>query len=60
MIYLTHLVEELGDVVDLVVNDEPDALLLPLGRLVLLHLLESEHFRHVEGNDGNEGQMRAK
>jgi len=41
------LVEELGDVVDLVVQDEPDALVLALARLVLLHLLESDHFRHV-------------
>ena len=42
-----HLVEELGDIVDLVVEDEPDALVLALARLVLLHLLESDHFGHV-------------
>ena len=42
-----HLVEELGDIVDLVVEDEPDALVLALARLVLLHLLQSDHFGHV-------------
>ena len=43
-----HLVEELGDIVDLVVEDEPHALVLPLARLVLLHLLQSDHLRHAE------------
>ena len=44
----SHLVEELGDVVDLVVEDEPHALVVALAALVLLHLLEGEHLGHAE------------
>ena len=53
-----HLVEELGDIVDLVVEDEPDALVLALARLVLLHLLESDHFGHVNSTTTTEGNGR--
>ena len=37
---VTDLVEELGDVVDLVVEDDPDVLAVALGNLVLGNLLQ--------------------
>ena len=43
---VTDLVEELGDVVDLVVEDDPDVLAVALGNLVLGHLFQGV-FHHL-------------
>ena len=44
---IAHLVEKLCDVVDLVVEDDPDALLRSLGHLVFRHLAHLENFSHL-------------
>ena len=44
-----HLVEELGDIVDLVVYDGPHCLLCPSPYIVLLYFLQSDHL-HLAGH----------
>lgn len=47
----TYLVKKLCDVVDIVMKHQPDALVGPLGHLVLGHLGQSVNLCHVEDEE---------
>ena len=42
-----YLVQELCDIIDLVVENDPDGSVRALANLVLLHLTQTERFGHV-------------